>query len=59
MSKEINDFIDVFKNILLEKCENIIGIYLFGSLAYGGFNEKTSDIDLIVITKTLLNNVEL
>jgi predicted nucleotidyltransferase len=59
MSKEISDFINIFKNILLEEYRNIIGIYLFGSLAYGGFNEKTSDIDLVVITKTLLNNMEL
>jgi predicted nucleotidyltransferase len=28
-------------------------------LTYGGFNEKSSDIDLIVITKTLLNKTEL
>jgi predicted nucleotidyltransferase len=59
ISKEIFDFINVFKDILLERCENIIGIYLFGSLAYGGFNEKTSDIDLVVITKKLLNKAEL
>lgn len=58
-SKEIFEFINVFKDILLEKCDNIIGIYLFGSLVYGGFDEKTSDIDLVVITKTLLNKAEL
>ncbi len=57
--REILDFIDVFKDILLKKCKNIAGIYLFGSLTYGGFNEKTSDIDLVVVTKTLLNKTEL
>ena len=57
--KEISDFIDIFKKIVLEKCGNIIGIYLFGSLTYGGFDENSSDIDLVVITKTLLNKVEL
>ena len=52
-------FINIFKETLLEKCNNIIGIYLFGSLSYGGFNKNSSDIDLIVITKTLLNKIEL
>jgi len=59
INKEISDFIDLYKNILLEKCGNIIGIYLFGSLTYGGFDEKSSDIDLVVITKVLLNGTEL
>jgi predicted nucleotidyltransferase len=36
-----------------------MGIYLFGSLTYGGFNENSSDIDLVVITKTLLNEIEM
>ena len=59
MNKDISDFINIFKDTLLEKCGNIVGIYLFGSLAYGGFDEKSSDIDLVVITKTLLNKTEL
>jgi predicted nucleotidyltransferase len=59
INMEIIDFISIFKDTLLEKCENIIGIYLFGSLAYGGFDEKTSDIDLAVVTKTFLNKIEL
>ncbi|MCL2765272.1 MAG: DUF4111 domain-containing protein [Treponema sp.] len=56
---KIYEFINVFKDKLLEKCENIVGIYLFGSLIYGGFDENSSDIDLIVITKTLLNKIEI
>ena len=59
INREISDFIDIFKTALLEKCGNIVGIYLFGSLTYGGFDEKSSDIDLVVITKTLLNKTEL
>jgi predicted nucleotidyltransferase len=51
INKEVFDYIDIVKNTLLEKCGNIMGIYLFGSLAYGGFDEKSSDIDLVVITK--------
>jgi predicted nucleotidyltransferase len=31
--------------------ENLIGIYLFGSLAYGDFSLGSSDIDLVVITR--------
>jgi predicted nucleotidyltransferase len=59
INREISDFIELFKNTLLKKCGNIVGIYLFGSLTYGGFDEKSSDIDLIIITKTLLNKDEL
>jgi predicted nucleotidyltransferase len=57
---EIFEFITLYKNMLLENCSNeIIGIYLFGSLAYGGFDEGRSDIDIEVITKTLLKGFEL
>ncbi|MDR3172770.1 MAG: DUF4111 domain-containing protein [Treponema sp.] len=56
---EIYNFIVRYKNLLLEKCNNIVGIYLFGSLAYGGFDKKRSDIDIVVITKTLLKGPEL
>ncbi len=31
--------------------ENLVGVYLHGSMAFGCFNEKQSDIDIIVITK--------
>ncbi len=31
--------------------ENLTGIYLHGSLAFGCFQEKSSDIDFIVVTK--------
>jgi len=57
--EKIYEFINVFKDKLLEKCENIIGIYLFGSLVYGGFDENSSDIDLIIITNGLLNKIEM
>lgn len=32
--------------------ENLIGVYLTGSLSYGDFNPKNSDIDLLTILKT-------
>ncbi|VVC75429.1 hypothetical protein AQUSIP_07190 [Aquicella siphonis] len=38
---------------------NLIGLYLFGSLAYGDFNTDSSDIDLIAITKQPLNHHDL
>ena len=31
--------------------ENLIGVYLHGSAVLGGFNEKKSDLDLIVVVK--------
>jgi predicted nucleotidyltransferase len=57
---EIFEFITRYKSMLLENCPNkIIGIYLFGSLAYGGFDKNRSDIDIVVITKILLKGLEL
>lgn len=35
--------------------DNVIGIYLFGSLTYEDFNPNRSDIDLLVIVKQLLS----
>ncbi|KHE71405.1 aminoglycoside adenylyltransferase domain-containing protein [Halobacillus sp. BBL2006] len=31
--------------------ENFIGLYLHGSLAMGGFNRKSSDVDVLVVTE--------
>jgi hypothetical protein len=31
--------------------ENFVGMYLFGSLACGGFDAETSDIDFVVVTR--------
>ncbi len=44
----LDDFILNSKNILYD---NLIGIYLHGSLAMGCYNEKKSDIDLLVVVK--------
>lgn len=38
---------------------NLIGLYLFGSLTYGDFNLDSSDIDLVTITSKPLNQDEL
>ncbi|MBI5933243.1 MAG: DUF4111 domain-containing protein [Chloroflexi bacterium] len=39
--------------------ENLIGVYLTGSLSYNAFNYETSDIDLTVILKTPISASEL
>lgn len=36
--------------------ENLIGLYLHGSLAMGGFSPENSDIDLLGVTKVSLAN---
>ena len=41
-----------FKNILNQK---LIGIYVHGSLALGGYNSHSSDIDILVVVKSKLN----
>ncbi|MUK90658.1 DUF4111 domain-containing protein [Ornithinibacillus sp. L9] len=38
--------------------EDFMGLYIHGSLAMGGFNPKSSDIDLIVVTATSLSTVK-
>ena len=30
---------------------NLLGVYLLGSLAHGGFNRRYSDIDMALVTK--------
>lgn len=35
--------------------DNLIGIYIHGSIAFGCFNQDTSDIDFIVVVKKSLN----
>ena len=35
--------------------DNFIGSYIHGSLALGGYNEASSDIDLIIVTKDALH----
>lgn len=57
--KSVNDVLNDFVtkvNALLDN--NIVGIYLFGSLSYNDFNPKRSDIDLSVVIKTPLSQEE-
>lgn len=56
INKVLDDFVNEV-SILLG--ENIIGIYLFGSLTYDAFNQGRSDIDLLVIVKKPLSKEKL
>jgi len=38
--------------------DNLYGIYVFGSLTYGSFRPKSSDIDCMIVTNKILNNKE-
>lgn len=42
----INEIVNVFTD---EMNDNLVGVYLHGSLAMGCFNPETSDVDLLVI----------
>jgi len=42
---------ELSENIREALGSNLVGFYLFGSLTYGGFNEQSSDIDLMAILK--------
>ena len=52
---DINQLLDKFKYGLTDILgDNLVAIYLFGSLSYGDFAPGRSDIDLSVVTGTLL-----
>lgn len=47
IKSEVNTLVTEFQNLL---SGNLIGVYLHGSLALGGFKPERSDIDLLVVT---------
>ncbi len=47
----LNRIVEGFRHIL---GGNLVGIYLHGSLAMGGFNPRTSDIDFLIVLKAPL-----
>lgn len=49
----INSFVEQSKDILQD---NLVGIYLHGSLAMGCFNPQKSDIDLIIVVNEHLSD---
>ena len=53
---DVNTMLDYFRQALPECLgDNLVGLYLFGSLTYGGFNPDTSDIDLLAIVRQPLS----
>ncbi|WP_165763880.1 nucleotidyltransferase domain-containing protein [Halalkalibacter urbisdiaboli] len=57
---DIEIFVHAFTDELTYKFNDVIqGVYLYGSIALGAFNENKSDIDFIVLLKRELTNEEL
>ena len=51
----IDDILSQMQGIL---GENLVGLYLFGSLVTGDFDPETSDIDLLAVTATDIDEAE-
>ncbi|MBX5328987.1 MAG: DUF4111 domain-containing protein [Candidatus Bathyarchaeota archaeon] len=50
--KFVRDFLEeAFTSVHSVLRDNLVGIYLYGSLAMGCFNPKSSDIDIILVVK--------
>jgi predicted nucleotidyltransferase len=57
---EVADLLQaLLDGIRQEILENLVGVYLRGSLAVGGFTPETSDLDLLVVTERPLCDAEL
>lgn len=53
--REVNQILSLMLTRVQEVLqEQFVGMYLYGSLATGGFNLQTSDIDFAVVTETIL-----
>ena len=52
---DVNAILDILlKDVKEILDEQFIGMYLYGSLASGDFDPKSSDIDFVVVTKDIL-----
>ncbi len=49
-SSDIKDFIFNLQKHIYKINDDLIGFYIHGSLAMGGFNPNSSDIDVLVVT---------
>lgn len=57
---DIQQILELLKEGLLGILgENLVGLYLMGSLTYGDFNRGSSDIDFFVVVKNTLTDNEL
>lgn len=53
---DIKIYLDQIKNVFIKELNNnLVGVYLHGSLAMGCFNPDKSDVDLLVIVKEELS----
>ena len=54
---EINKLLDLLLSSAATVLGNqLVGMYLYGSLASGDFNPETSDIDFLVVTTSSLSD---
>lgn len=54
---EMQHYLDDIVNVFTEEIdENLVGVYLHGSLAMGCFNPERSDVDLLVVVKEKLSD---
>lgn len=60
LPKDVEKFFKKIRKELLEVLgSNLFGLYISGSLTYGNFRTKSSDLDCMVVTKRKLNSQEL
>lgn len=57
---EVNEILKILSdNLLILLGDDLVGIYLTGSLTYGDFNTARSDIDFLVVLSRKLSNKQL
>jgi len=49
---------DLTKQLPIVLGQNLVGIYLYGSVTHGAFNPKRSDVDCIVVTRRDLSDAQ-
>ncbi len=53
---DVNSFLQIFlENVRVVLGNYFVGMYLFGSLAMGGFDKNRSDIDFLIVTEEKLS----
>ena len=55
----VQPLLDVYLNAIEPWCSHFYGIYIFGSIALGAFEEQKSDIDIVVLTQKEWTRYEL
>ncbi len=59
LSPEVAPLIEAVVEAVTEALrDNIVGVYLTGSLALGGFDPETSDVDVLVVTERPVSDAE-